>query len=154
MLLPFNLLMQNEIQPMQRVIACVIREGPTILLGRRPLHKRHGGLWEFPGGKCEAGESDADTVRRELGEELGIHDIARVGSPLFEHRDPGSCFLIAFVPVAIFGVPQAMEHSEVRWVSIDDIPSLELAPSDAAFVRFMRQSRWQLEPPRTSPPLT
>jgi mutator protein MutT len=139
---------------MQRVIACVIRESTTILLGRRPLHKRHGGLWELPGRKSEAGESDADTVRRELGEELDIHDIARVGSPLFEHRDPGSCFLIAFIPVAIFGVPQAMEHSEVRWVSIDDIPSLELAPSDAAFVQFMHQSRWHPESTRASPPAT
>lgn len=144
--------MQNETQRIQRVIACVIQTGATMLLGRRPPHKRHGGLWEFPGGKCEEGESDADTVRRELGEELGVHDIARVGSPLFEHRDPGSCFLIAFVPVAIFGVPQAMEHSEIRWVSVDDIPSLELAPSDAAFVRFMHQSGWHPESTGDLPP--
>jgi 8-oxo-dGTP diphosphatase len=146
--------MKNETQPMQRVIACVIQKDATILLCRRPPHKRHGGLWEFPGGKCEAGESDADTVRRELHEELGIHDIARVGSPLFEHRDPGSCFLIAFVPVAIFGVPEAMEHSEIRWISVDDIPSLELAPSDAAFARFMHQSCWHTESTRASPPAT
>ncbi len=52
--------------PPIRVIAAVIRRGPELLVCRRPAHKRHGGLWEFPGGKCEPGESDADTARREL----------------------------------------------------------------------------------------
>ena len=47
-----------------RVIAAVIGRADTLLLCQRPPHKRHGGLWEFPGGKLEPGESDADAARR------------------------------------------------------------------------------------------
>lgn len=135
--------MENEKEPLRRVVACVIRRGSSFLLGRRPSHKRHGGLWEFPGGKCEPGESDTDTVCRELREELGVTCITRVGPLLFEHRDPGSSFLVAFISVGISDTPRASEHSEILWLSSEQIPLLNLAPSDAAFVQFMDTTGWQ-----------
>jgi 8-oxo-dGTP diphosphatase len=135
--------MKRETDESRRVIACVIRKGEEVLLCRRPLEKHHGGLWEFPGGKCEAGESDKDTVHRELREELGVQSIDYTGSPLFTHCDPGSRFVIAFVPVTFSDNPRAIEHSEIRWLTYNEIASLELAPSDAAFIRFMDASKWQ-----------
>ena len=84
--------------PTIRVLAAVVERGGRFLICQRPLHKRHGGLWEFPGGKCEPGESDADAARRELQEELGVA-VTEVGRTLTTAHDAGSPYLIAFVPV-------------------------------------------------------
>ncbi len=111
----------------------MIRRDGGFLLCRRALHKRHGGLWEFPGGKVEAGESWLDAARRELREELGLEVVA-AGEPVFAHRDPGSEFLISFVEVEVSGEPRALEHEEVRWVAREELRGLELAPADRAFV--------------------
>ena len=54
------------------VIAAVIQRGDKYLLGQRPEFKRHGGLWEFPGGKVHDGESRLEAIRRELAEELAL----------------------------------------------------------------------------------
>lgn len=116
-----------------RVIAAVIRRGDRILLCKRPAHKRHGGLWEFPGGKLELHESLLEAARRELGEELGLR-VTSVGDTLFVCHDPGSRFVIEFVAVAAVGEAVAIEHDEVRWTTSAQCRQLELAPADAAFV--------------------
>jgi mutator protein MutT len=116
-----------------RVLAAVIRRGDRVLLCKRPSHKRHGGLWEFPGGKLEHGESLLDAARRELSEELGLQ-VTAVRETLFFCRDPGSEFVIEFVDVDVEGEPVAIEHEIVRWVRGEDMLGLNLAPADAAFV--------------------
>ena len=87
-----------------RVIASVIARDSNYLICKRPLHKRHGGLWEFPGGKIRDGESNLDAARRELGEELHA-EVVRVGGQLFTAMDPGSPYSIEFVEVEIKGEP-------------------------------------------------
>ena len=125
-----------------RVIAAVIRRDSTWLICKRPLHKRHGGLWEFPGGKIRDGESDFDAASRELGEELLV-DVTGVGRLLFTTQDPGSAFSIEFVEVEIDGEPQAIEHSEIRWCRLSKLTSLPLAPADAKFVRTISSKEGQ-----------
>ena len=119
----------------ERVVAAVVCRDDRFLVCRRPGHKRHGGLWEFPGGKVVTDETDADAISRELREELGVAlvhaDIAE-----FEAADPQSPFLIAFVPARIDGEPACHEHSELRWATLDDLESLPLAPSDARYVEW------------------
>ena len=122
--------------PTIRVIAAVVKSGNRFLVCQRCPHKRHGGLYEFPGGKCEPGESDADTAGRELAEELGV-EVTVVGSELFAIVDPGSEFLIAFVPVEIRGEPQCLEHSSLIWGTLHELAALPLAPSDRRFVEFL-----------------
>lgn len=114
------------------VLAAVIRRGDRYLLARRPRTKRHGGLWEFPGGKLEPGETWLDAARRELREELGVR-VTRAGEPVYRRRDPASSFEIVFVEVEIEGEARAMEHEELRWVAAAEMAGLELAPADAAF---------------------
>ncbi len=116
-----------------RVVAAVISRGDRLLVCQRPLEKRHGGLWEFPGGKCEPGESDADAARRELHEELGV-DVLEVGAPELEVADPGSPYLIVFAPVRIAGEPSCHEHIALRWGTAAELAPLPLAPSDRRFV--------------------
>jgi mutator protein MutT len=118
-----------------RVVAAVIRRGDRLLVCQRPSHKRHGGLWEFPGGKCEPGETDADALRRELWEELELR-LVRAGGPEFELHDEGSPFLIAFVPVEVTGEPVCHEHAALCWGTVEEIRRLLLAPSDRGFMEF------------------
>jgi mutator protein MutT len=118
-----------------RVVASVIEQEGRLLLCQRPAHKRHGGLWEFPGGKVEPGESDFEAVERELAEELGVK-VVEVGAVELSVRDAGSEFVIEFLPVVIQGEPQALEHAALAWVTEEELLGLALAPSDRRYARF------------------
>ena len=115
------------------VVAAVVCRTGRYLLGRRPEHKRHGGLWEFPGGKMMEGESDLAAVDRELREELGLRAVS-TGRVLWERRDPGSPFVIRFVESEVRGDPTPTEHMEVGWFTPEALAVMPLAPTDAAFV--------------------
>jgi mutator protein MutT len=118
------------------VLAAVVQRDDRYLICQRPSHKRHGGLWEFPGGKLEPGETHDHAARRELAEELDVH-VQAVGAVLFSVADPGSHFVIDFVPVTIAGEPRCIEHSALQWLPLDELPRLDLAPSDRRFVEFL-----------------
>ena len=118
---------------MIHVIAAVISRGDDVLVCQRAPEKRHGGLWEFPGGKCEPGESLVDAARRELGEELGV-EVVSVGVEELVLRDPNSPYMITFVPVEIRGEPACREHMDLRWISLDEVMRLPLAPADRQYV--------------------
>ena len=122
-----------------RVIAAVIARDDKLLVCQRPPHKRHGELWEFPGGKLELGEDDESAAQRELGEELGLH-VESVGEPELEIADAGSPFLIAFVPVEASGTPICHEHTAITWGTPSELALLPLAPSDRRYVE------WRLTP--------
>ena len=116
-----------------RVLAAVICQKGRYLICKRPAHKRHGGLWEFPGGKIENGETDFEAGVREMREELDVA-VDSVGEPFFTRRDEGSVFSIEFMPVEIRGTPREIEHSAHAWVPAHDLIAYDLAPSDRAFV--------------------
>ncbi len=115
------------------VVAAIIRRQNRVLLARRPDHKRHGGLWEFPGGKIDEGETDVDAVTRELLEEFGVETVS-VGKVVYECRDPGSPFLVRFLDVGIRGRPEPTEHTDIDWFEPESLPTVRLAPCDARFV--------------------
>ncbi len=115
------------------VTAAVIERAGRYLLGQRQSGKRHGGLWEFPGGKLLPGESIEGALVRELEEELGLA-VEAVGRVLGRVRDPGSPFEVAFVQVTATGVPRAIEHAEGAWFDAEAVARLALAPADRQFV--------------------
>jgi 8-oxo-dGTP pyrophosphatase MutT (NUDIX family) len=80
--------------PTITVAAAVIQQDGRYLLCRRPAHKRHGGLWEFPGGKLHDGESVTDAIRRELREELHVEPTS-VGPVRASIPDQGSLWVPA-----------------------------------------------------------
>jgi mutator protein MutT len=128
------------------VVAAVISRAGRFLLGRRPDDKRHGGLWEFPGGKLEAGESWGAAAARELAEELGLR-LESIGEQRFETQDPGSRYRIRFLQVEVSGALEAREHSAVGWFTPEELAGMPLAPSDAAFVRTLFDDEPEAEPP-------
>jgi 8-oxo-dGTP diphosphatase len=126
--------------PTVRVIAAVVRRYGRLLVCQRPAHKRHGGLWEFPGGKLEEGESALEGARRELAEELDV-TVQTVGEMEFAIHDPGSPFVIEFHPVEIAGNPRCIEHTAHAWVTPQELLTLPLAPSDRQFALHLDGAR-------------
>ncbi len=101
------------------VVAGVLRRGNQVLLARRPEGGLLGGLWEFPGGKVEPGESLEAALERELLEELAIH--VRAGPVLGTFRHAYSHFRItlhALCTTLIEGEPQPQEGQEIAWVPL------------------------------------
>lgn len=123
----------------QLVIAASIERDGHYLLCRRPAHKRHGLLWEFPGGKVEPGETLFDAACRELKEELAL-SVVKLGSVLLEVQDEASGFLICFVEVEVDGQqPKLLEHEELAWVSAEQLASYQLAPSDLIYAQLLSE---------------
>jgi len=120
-----------------RVVAAVIQRDGRLLVCERPANKRQGGLWEFPGGKVEPGESDFEAVSRELAEELGV-SVHSVGAVEFSFNDPGSHFVIEFLPVEIAGEPECLEHAALAWVKEAELLAYGLAPTDRRYVEWRR----------------
>jgi 8-oxo-dGTP diphosphatase len=118
------------------VSAAVIRDSSgRILLTRRPDHTHMGGLWEFPGGKIENGESPAGALRRELHEELGIE--AAIDRPLTfaVHEEPELRVLLLFFAVRVLeGDPTGREGQELCWVRPSELSEYRLPPADTELV--------------------
>jgi len=114
------------------VSAALIFRGGKLLITQRHADAHLGGLWEFPGGKREVGETFEQCLAREIREELGV-DIS-VGE-LFEeiaHDYPGkSVHLKFFICRLVAGEPQALDCAAVQWVGQSELGSFEFPAADA-----------------------
>lgn len=120
-----------------RVIAAVIEREGRWLVGRRPQKKRHGGLWEFPGGKLDPGETPLEAARRELAEELALRVDAVGDHRIMAVEDDGSPFVVEFFRVRVSGAPEPLEHTQIGWFRLDELREMPLAPADSAFVEWL-----------------
>lgn len=115
------------------MVAALIERNGKLLLCRRPKEKRHGGLWELPGGKVQVGEKFGEALRRELREELRLR-VTDSEEPLASIQDGPSGLTIHFLPTTAEGAPEPLEHSAVEWVQPDRAAHYPLAPADQTFV--------------------
>lgn len=116
------------------VVAAVIERDGQVLVTLRPQGTHLEGLWEFPGGKCEAGESHADALARELREELDVD--ATVG-PLVHavtHSYPGRTVELHFYACAVTGHPRPMLGQQMRWASRTELRALPFPEADADLI--------------------
>lgn len=125
---------------MVEVAAALIWDRDRFLICRRPAHKARGLLWEFVGGKQEAGETLQETLIRECREELGV--TVAVGDVFMElvHTYPDiTVHLTLFHAVIESGVPKLLEHSELRWIRVSEIPGFEFCPADEEILAKLLQ---------------
>ncbi len=114
-----------------QVAAGVISRGGRYLIARRKADKHLGGLWEFPGGKREPGESLTDCLQRELREELGIDVTLPVPFRVIRHAYPGKTVELHFFRCAISGgEARALDCEEIRWVMPGELTGYEFPPAD------------------------
>ena len=133
--------------PLLVVAGALIDGADRVLMHRRPPGKHLEGLWEFPGGKVEIGETPADALARELGEELGVSISDSAFQPCgfahemraFPHPEPPRGIVLLLYSCRIWtGDPAALEGGEVGWFAIPAIDSLDLAPLDRVLLRQLR----------------
>lgn len=118
------------------VVAAIAIHNNSVLLARRAVGQRHEGLWEFPGGKVEHGESLQQALTRELDEELGI--VAIVGDEFarVEHDDIVLIGLYTELPDIQYVLSV---HDAAEWVPIPHLAAYEMAPADIALAQRLMQ---------------
>ena len=124
------------------VVAALIWEKDRFLICQRPAHKARGLLWEFVGGKLEPGESRQQALIRECQEELGI-EIA-VGDVFMEvvHEYPDLLVrLTLFHATIASGVPQMLEHNDLRWITVKEIPQYDFCPADVDILKKLMEGK-------------
>ena len=118
--------------------AALLREDPPrVLASRRTGPPQLAGLWEFPGGKVDAGEQDEEALRRELREELGCETVigARIGPDLFIGE---TAVLRIYLARLIAGEPQLLDHDAHRWLTAGELDDVPWIPVDAPVVEELR----------------
>ena len=121
------------------VVAALIWEGDKFLICQRPAHKARGLLWEFVGGKLEAGESRQQALVRECREELAVE--ISVGDVFMEvlHEYPDiTVQLILFNATIAEGIPQMLEHVDIRWILPAEIPNYDFCPADEEILKKLQ----------------
>lgn len=113
------------------VSAAVIRRGNTVLIARRPSSGLLAGMWEFPGGKIEEHETPQQALIREIREELGC--AIQVGPELGLYRHAYTHFRVtlrAFLSTVSSGEPTALDVSEIRWITVENLPDYPMGKID------------------------
>jgi len=137
---------QSQAKPLLLVAAAaLVRSDGRLLLAQRPKGKSMAGLWEFPGGKVEAGESPQDALVRELKEELGV-TVREADMTAFSFASHAYERFHLLMPVFLIrsweGEIEAREGQQFAWVSADDIGSYPAPAADVPlFAQFIDWSK-------------
>ncbi|WP_028035909.1 8-oxo-dGTP diphosphatase MutT [Chelativorans sp. J32] len=133
--------MENSEKPILLVAACALIDADgRILLAQRPEGKSMAGLWEFPGGKVEAGETPEETLIRELHEELGIETKVECLAPLtFASHSYERFHLLMplYVCRRYQGTPRSREGQALKWVRPRNLRDYDMPPADEPLIPFL-----------------
>ncbi len=116
---------------MVEVVAALIWDEDKFMICQRPANKARALLWEFVGGKVEPGETKQQALIRECQEELAV--TLSVGDVFMDvvHEYPDiTVHLTLFNATIAEGIPQKIEHNDIRWITPDEIPLYEFCPAD------------------------
>jgi 8-oxo-dGTP diphosphatase len=133
--------MDDPPKPVVLVAACALVDADgRVLLAQRPPGKPMAGLWEFPGGKIEPGETPEQSLVRELREELGIETKTACLAPLtFASHSYDNFHLLMplFVCHRFWGMPQPHEGQILKWVRPRDMRAYPMPPADEPLIPFL-----------------
>jgi 8-oxo-dGTP diphosphatase len=134
-----------EAKPWVEVVCALIEDGEgRLLLAQRPAGKDLAGLWEFPGGKIEPGETPQVALAREIAEELGCEVEVGAGlAPVVHAYERVTVRLWPFLARLKVGaaLPEAREHAALRWVAGEELAGLEMPAADGPIVAEWRARR-------------
>lgn len=121
---------------MTEVVAALIWDKDKFMICQRPTHKARGLLWEFVGGKVEQGETKEQALIRECREEIAV--TLSVGDAFMdvvhEYQDL-TVHLTLFNAVILEGIPQKLEHNDIKWIAPSEIPNYEFCPADVEILK-------------------
>ena len=121
------------------VVAALIWQGERFMICQRPPHKSCGLLWEFVGGKVEAGETKEQALIRECQEELDV--TLSVGDVFMDvvHEYPDiTVHLTLFNATIVEGIPQKLEHNDIKWIAVSEIDNYDFCPADKEILRKIK----------------
>ena len=126
---------------MTDVVAALIWDEDRFMICQRPANKARGLLWEFVGGKVEPGETKPQALIRECREELGITiAVEDVFTEVIHEYPDIKIKLTLFNATIAEGVPQKLEHNDIRWIRVDEIPKYEFCPADTEILDRLKQT--------------
>ena len=129
----------SHVQTIQVAVAVILNDKDEVLLAFRSLEQHQGGLWEFPGGKVETGESVIEALTREIREELNVVIIAAEPLISVNHDYSDKTVLLDVWYVADFqGTPQGHEGQKIRWCAIHDLQKDEFPAANAPIISAIR----------------
>ena len=121
---------------MTQVVAALIRENGRFLICRRPAHKARGMLWEFVGGKVEPGETKQQALIRECKEELAVTlSVDNVFMDVTHEYPDLTVHLTLFNAKILQGIPQKIEHNDIKWITHKEIPDYHFCPADEEILK-------------------
>ena len=127
----------QSIKTLEVVAALIWREG-RFLISQRPVHKSCALLWEFVGGKIEAGETPEEALVRECREELDVtvRPLSVFTQTTHDYPDV-RVHLTLFSAELISGEPKLLEHNDLRWITPSEIPDYPFCPADAEILKII-----------------
>ena len=138
--MPVDVWLSPEMTRYIHVAAAVIKDRQgRVLISQRPGHVHQGGLWEFPGGKLEAGETTEAALKRELYEELGI--VVQAARPLIRvrHDYPDKSVLLDVWRVTAFtGQPMGCEGQLVDWVAVEELAGRAFPAANEPIIKAVK----------------
>lgn len=125
---------------MTEVVAALIWDGERFLICQRPEHKARGLLWEFVGGKVEQGETRQQALIRECQEELAVTVAVRDIFMEVDHVYPDLMIHLTLFNASITeGVPEKIEHNDLRWITVEEIEKYTFCPADEEILRRLKK---------------
>ncbi|MBQ4141836.1 MAG: (deoxy)nucleoside triphosphate pyrophosphohydrolase [Clostridia bacterium] len=121
---------------MIEVVAALIWDDNKFMICQRPANKARGLLWEFVGGKVEAGETGKDALIRECREELGVTvSVGEIFMKVLHEYPDITVHLTLYNAVISDGIPQKFEHNDIRWIMPSEIGDYDFCPADEEILK-------------------
>ena len=121
---------------MVEVVAALIWDRDKFMICQRPAHKARALLWEFVGGKVEPGETKQQALIRECQEELAITlDVGELYMEVIHEYPEITVKLSLFNAVIVEGIPQRIEHNDIKWITVQEISKFDFCPADVEILR-------------------
>ena len=121
---------------MTEVVAALIWDNDKFMICQRPAHKARGLLWEFVGGKVEPGETREQALIRECFEELDVTlSVGKVFMDVTHEYPDLTVHLTLFNATIAEGIPQKLEHNDIKWITPTEIPNYDFCPADVEILK-------------------